>query len=728
MSNLKEAYLLSEYKIDEKDKNMKIKINKFKAFKKKGVLYSALYELENLILQDGTSEKYNNIFLNFIIDNFEDLLKEINKLKSILLKEEDYENYNPDSIRDLNKYDFYYLRECFDKYEITLNNQHLKIIFNKKKIYNENVIKNNPKIKKEYNNLVKNIDSNDDKISADNIHIIINNLNEKIKTDCKLLYLYKYLDCNLINNNKIFEHLAKDKLYLNLFNFGLFNNLGIPIGYSNNTNLLYRYLFLLIKNKVNENEINFKNDDNKVTSFVFETFKNIFSNIKKDRFKFIKYFVFVFVYIIFERPIQLNKIYNDKIQLSRSYFNTLCDQFLFQEKINENLISNYEKIGEKKLEFKNNTSITYINNKKILLNNNKYSLNSFLRFLFFGPKTVNEILAKNYSRKLLCEDIIYNDYYNDYIDLLKKICRSNTVTILQSLHEDFKQYKTFYSNTNITNDLFDNRLKFLPFECGKIYGITDKNLLEIYLSSIYIDAFSNYDDQLNDYYEEILFIFNMSLNSVIFQHEALNHYIRGYLFYYNDNDNRKISIDTKKNYSYYPIQKLDKIKVCPNYLNKFLHKLKEKEVNELKKKSNIKYQNFLEASTEKEVNSISKNNDDDDEGYYYERQLFTKPNEKKLTKFNFLQALMLLDEDAYNLDPVHFHYCFLQLENKDKFSIIKENFRSKLLNKILNKINLKFHKEIKNLIFTAKRSSSNELCIEFERSGCDVMSSYFNKK
>ena len=180
MSNLKEAYLLSEYKIDEKDKNMKIKINKFKAFKKKGVLYSALYELENLILPDGTSEKYKNIFLNFIIDNFEDLLKEINKLKSILLKEEDYENYNPDSIRDLNKYDFYYLRECFDKYEITLNNQHLKIIFNKKKIYNENVIKNNPKIKKEYNNLVKNIDSNDDKISADNIHIIINNLNEKI--------------------------------------------------------------------------------------------------------------------------------------------------------------------------------------------------------------------------------------------------------------------------------------------------------------------------------------------------------------------------------------------------------------------------------------------------------------------------------------------------------------------------------------------------------------------
>ena len=221
---------------------------------------------------------------------------------------------------------------------------------------------------------------------------------------------------------------------------------------------------------------------------------------------------------------------------------------------------------------------------------------------------------------------------------------------MQSLHEDFKQYKAFYSNINIRNDLFNNRLKFLPFECSKIYGITDKYLLEIYLSSIYIDKLSNYDKKLNINYEEILLIFNMSLNSAIFQHEALSHYIRGYLFYYNDNNNRKISIDTKKNYTYYPKQKLDNIKVMPKYLNKFIYKLNDNEINELKTILNINYQDFYEKPTEKEKKANGNNkdkddyDDDDDEGYYYERQLFTKPNEKKLNKFNFLQALMLLDE------------------------------------------------------------------------------------
>ena len=93
MSKLKEAYLLSEYRIDKDDKEMKRILNKFEDSKEKRLFYNTLYELENLILQDGTSGKYNNKFLNFIIDNFEDLLKEIKNLKSnIFLKEEDYSN------------------------------------------------------------------------------------------------------------------------------------------------------------------------------------------------------------------------------------------------------------------------------------------------------------------------------------------------------------------------------------------------------------------------------------------------------------------------------------------------------------------------------------------------------------------------------------------------------------------------------------------------------------
>ena len=111
--------------------------------------------------------------------------------------------------------------------------------------------------------------------------------------------------------------------------------------------------------------------------------------------------------------------------------------------------------------------------------------------------------------------------------------------------------------------------------------------MEIYLSSLYSQ---NSKNLFNHYFIEqpkILIIFNMSLNSVIFQHESLNHYIRAYLFYSYDQKNnlRKVSMNTKKNYCYYPQQKLNKIKVEPLYLKKFLVKMNSKELKELKKPS-----------------------------------------------------------------------------------------------------------------------------------------------
>ena len=140
----------------------------------------------------------------------------------------------------------------------------------------------------------------------------------------------------------------------------------------------------------------------------------------------------------------------------------------------------------------------------------------------------------------------------------------------------------------------------------------------------------------------------------------------------------------------------------------------------------------MEEWVEKEAKD-KKDNDakkTDDEGYYYERQLFTNENEKKLTKFNVFQAIMLIDEDAYNLDPVRFHYCFLELQNSNNYKIIKENFNSELLSKLLTKLDLTEEENIKNLTFTAKRSSDDGegLCFRFERKGYDVMSYYANPK
>ena len=492
---------------------------------------------------------------------------------------------------------------------------------------------------------------------------------------------------------------------------------------------------MLIKNKIDEidktNKKNKKAAQEKDIEFVFNTFKDIFSSIKQNRFEYMKYFVLIFIHIFFEGKDIIINIYDENFTFNFSYFKILCEQFSIDNNIDSALYSIYENLKKKKIEFtKEYAKINYHGND-IILNLDDYSINSFL-INFAMDKTKDFILVKNNSKKLKCKDKIYNEYYNDFIELLKKICCSNVAEILQSLHEDFKVFNSFYSNKKIKNDLFRYRLKFYPFKYENLYGITDKYLLEVYLSSIYFQNIDEFSSISNQNKEIILYIFNMGLNSVIFQHEALNHYVRAYLFYYNEENSRKISIDTKKAHIYYPIQKLDKITEKPKYLNKFLYKLSENELNELSQISKLEYADFLEEWVEKETKDKKDTNakKTDDEGYYYERQLFTNENEKKLTKFNVFQAIMLIDEDAYNLDPVRFHYCFLELQKSNNYKIIKENFNSDLLSKLLTKLDLTEEENIKNLTFTAKRSSDDGegLCFRFERKGYDVMSYYANPK
>ena len=214
-------------------------------------------------MQDGTSQEYNGIFLDFIIDNLEQLLNEIEILK---LKDTSKEIISFDELKPLNdiiKYDFFYFRDCFDKYEVSLNQAQLKNIFQKKLKYNNGIIQKFPILNQEYSKLVNDICMINKNISADYIYKTINHLNEKLekldsKKESKLLNLYIYLDCDLILNNNVFDFLINDKFYLNKFSFGLFHNLGIPIGYSNNQILILRYLFLILKKKIIEVDSNLK--------------------------------------------------------------------------------------------------------------------------------------------------------------------------------------------------------------------------------------------------------------------------------------------------------------------------------------------------------------------------------------------------------------------------------------------------------------------------------------
>ena len=93
----------------------------------------------------------------------------------------------------------------------------------------------------------------------------------------------------------------------------------------------------------------------------------------------------------------------------------------------------------------------------------------------------------------------------------------------------------------------------------------------------------------------------MALNSIIFQHEALNNFMKAYFFYYNDEYN----IDNKNIHNVYPRQKLDKINIKPKYLNKYLFKLNKDDLNELGQKSKLKYDEFLEEIKDnKNINLI----------------------------------------------------------------------------------------------------------------------------
>ena len=730
MSKEEKICLLSEYKIDEKDKEMKSTLDEVNKLEKENQYYIAVYILENVILQDGTTEKYNYRFLKLILDHYDKIFEEIkNYSKGITLDENFYKKYE-NAINDVNKYNFYYFRDCFDKFEVSLNQNQLEDIRKKKLKHNLKVIEKYPFLKEEYLNLIKDIESEDKIVSAQTIFDTINNLNLRIldENESKLFNIYKYLDINLIKDNKIFDYIQKNAFFLNQFSFGFLDKLGIPIGFSDNLNLKLRYLFLIIKNKINELDEEKKRSKQKnrkkekkgsAIEFVFKTFKEIFSSIKEQQFEFLKYFALLFVYVIFEGDYNVEKVYNEELLLKYSYFKILCEQFS-----TNNIVDDYNKIDFNKMKIKEQTDneiIIYFNNEELTMNLKEYSINSFL---INTAKNCENIILKNNSKKFLCKDKIYDDYFDDFIELLKKISCLNTVGILQYLNNEFKLTKAFFSNEDIKKDFFDNRLKFYPFKCENIFGITDKYLLEVYLSSIYLNNIKKYDMDFDNNFKEILFIFNMAINSVAFQHEALNHYVRAYLSY-----SGKVSIDTKSS-NIYPIQKLEEIKEIPKYIRKFKEKLEERDLFELSNPSNLEYKQYIGDYPEEQNELKDKQKNDNqlnDEGYYYERQLFTTKDEKKLTIINFLQALMLLDEDAYNLDPVHFHYCFLELSDPKNYSFIKENFRGNLLLKILGKIDIDLAEKIKSLTFIVKRTPEEPGVLFYDwsdRIGYDVMSSY----
>lgn len=711
-----QIYNLSDYKIDENYEDIKIKINNFNLNKNNNV-YEAFKNIEALILQDGVSQKFNNIFLNFIIDNFQTILEEYRKNELNNIELENEKNEAP--------IDFDYLSECFNKYEIVLNEIQLKQILEKKKMYNNKVINENNKYYLNYKEL-------NNKSTADEIFETINKYNKEEEDDNKkILFIYNYLN---INNDDIFKNLAKNIFYLDEFYFGhSFYQLGIPIScYYENDYLIYRYFFSIIKTKINKN-INFFNEkvNNDMLKFIFRIFEPELTNKSNpEKKELMKYFAFLFSNIIFE--IQFYSEHSDNENLEENHkLYRLFNQFRGNEKLDEELKHNIEKY---KIKEEINESSFILKKETIKIENKNYSINSCILYLYNNNLFKNSELIKNYSQKLFNNKPIYSDYLIDFVNLLKTICISYTVTTLQSSRDEFKMFESFFKNKNLLDELFEEKLKFLPFECSDTFGITDKCLCEIYLSSICVQDIPNLNKIDIKNHIIIIKIYNMALTSVIFQHEGLNHYIRGYLSY--SDENTRISIKTNINKKYYPAQNLNNIVEEPLYLKKFKKELSESELNELsksvfelsKEKKNEEYE-CKDDKMDIEDIELNEENNDDDEGFFYERQLFTMKNEKKLSKINLLQAIMLLDQDAYNLEPIFFHYCFIKLNNAKNYKIIKKNFQGELLKKIFNELTLTednlFKIQNNTLMTNRKRNNFNGLF--FNRYANDVMPSDLEK-
>ena len=297
MSDPKKMFLLSEAKLDESSKEIQLILNEINNLILKQKYYYAFYKLENLIRRDGTCENINNIFLNLILDNFDELINQIKYLSSDLLVIKDGMLKFKKAIANENKYNFEYFNNCFKKYEITLSDTQLKIIIDKKMKHNLKIVQKYPELNEDYLNLINKIKEDGNYISADIIQNSFKKINENIPDENgnKLFYINKYLDIKQIESAKIFEHLEKDPLYLNQYSFYLSYDLGIPISNSNNLNLKYRYLFSLINNKINE-----INKESSSMKCMFKKLRNIFSDIHDNKYEFIKNFVLIFTNAKFE--------------------------------------------------------------------------------------------------------------------------------------------------------------------------------------------------------------------------------------------------------------------------------------------------------------------------------------------------------------------------------------------------------------------------------------------
>ena len=610
---------------------------------------SDLTKFETFLSKDYTNENINYLYLKFLLFNF----NSINSIKSIDL-----------------------IQLIFNKLEVTLSDEKLNEL---------EKIKNDKKIKLDENNYF-----------PSDPNYIINLLISILKKE------------NLTEKNAEFKI--------------KFNSYGIPIGFSNNQNLILRYYYYSIYCNIYVYIDNFK-------QFIRDIL-NILKNKKEINIIDIEC-ISVFLFY-------LNEIYANKISIEFSYYFEYFENLIKEDKKiepNFNYLNSSENeliFFDNKIEIKNKISnnLNIKEKESVIKNIEKNITNNFIYYNCDDDLLILNLLndIKNYNiynillHKIIsfknienCKNLYYsyknstfNDYLYEFKNLLKNLSKSNLFKKVISFESTFKKNLNIYNN-EFFNDIIENRLVFLPISIPKYYGVTDKNLLKIYLNNLQNTVFLDY------FYN----IFNIGNNSASFIHENF-HFLFIYNFYFNNINKQNINYDFKKfeddeyftddeNLSF----EFDTLLVCKNtekYLKKFQSILSKEELNDLdkieecSKKEKLKRKEINENKYFKFINNFltfMKNNNNKikgDCGRKFDIILFSDEKGQIKNNVNLLQIIMLIDEQSYNLHPFSFKYIFNELGKEDgSFKFFKQNFKGNLINKIYEN-GLKYYLIDENII------------------------------
>jgi len=542
---------------------------------------------------------------------------------------------------------------------------------------------------------------------------------EDIKNDKKIiLYKNNYFSSNPNYIIKLLKSiLNKENLEKNAEFKIKFNSYGIPIGFSNNQNIILRYYYYSIYCKIKEYQVNFRVfigdilnilQNKKVINIIDIECISVFLFYSNEIYANNIGIEFSYYYEYFKNLIKEDK----KIEPNFNYLNSSENELIFFDNKNDikNKISKNLNIKNKEPEIRNiEKSIT--NNFIYFNNNNNYILIVNLLNDIKNYNIYNILLNKATSFKNIenCKGLYYsyknstfNDYLYEFKNLLKYFVQSNLFKNLILFEKTFKKNLNIYNN-ELFNDIIENRLVFLPVSIQKYYGVTDKNILKIYLNNLQ-NTFSLND---NDYSYYFYNIFNIGNNSASFIHENF-HFLFVYNFYFNNLKKQNINYDFEnfEDKGYFTDDELlsfefDTLFVCKNtekYLNKFKSILSKEELNELDeieecskidpdKKQNRKV--IINNSYFKFINNFLtfiKNNNNKikgDCGRKFDIILFSDERGQIKNNVNLLQIIMLIDEQSYNLHPFSFKYIFNELGKENKsLKFIKQNFKGNLINKI----------------------------------------------